>query len=246
MITDLLPLLTIGIFIIALLYSSVGHAGASGYIAIMSLFSIAPAEIKTMALTLNILVATIATYQFWHAGHFSWRLFWPFALLAMPFAFLGGYFHLPAHVFKIVVGFILLYTASRFFLKSQEREPVYVHTPSKSVALSVGAGLGLLSGLTGTGGGIFLTPLVISMGWARTVVASAISAPFILVNSIFGLLGNFSATQSLPSTALPLVIAAILGGTIGAYFGSKKLPHVVIKRLLAIVLTIAGLKFILS
>jgi len=245
MTADLFPVLVVGIFAVALLYSSVGHAGASGYIAVMSLCSMAPAEIKTTALLLNILVATITSYQFWRGGHFSWKLFWPFALLSIPFAFLGGYLPLPAPLFKMLVGGILLYSAARFLLKPppEESDP---HAPSKPVALSVGAGLGLLSGLTGTGGGIFLTPLLILMGWARTMVASGISAPFILVNSIFGLLGNISATQHVPTFALPLAMAVIIGGTIGSYYGSQKLPHRAIKRLLAVVLAIAGLKFIFT
>jgi uncharacterized protein len=245
MTADLLPLLMAGIFVIALLYSSVGHAGASGYIAIMSLCSMTPDEIKATALVLNILVASITTYQFWRAGHFSWVLFWPFALLAMPFAFIGGYIHLPVQIFKILVGCILLYSAARFLLKPPI-EGSHPRAPSRSLALGVGAGLGLLSGLTGTGGGIFLTPLVIFMGWARTIVASGISAPFILVNSFFGLLGNFSATQNLPAFVLPLAGAALVGGTIGSYLGSKKLPHTAIKRLLAIVLAIAGVKFLMT
>lgn len=230
--------------LVALLYSSVGHAGASGYIAVMSLFSIAPAVIKPTALALNILVACIGSYQFWRAGHFSWRLFWPFAALAVPFAFLGGYLNLPTHVFTIVVGLVLLFSAARFLIRPPaESEP---HDPSRPVALGTGAALGLLAGLTGTGGGIFLTPLVIFMRWARTKTASAISALFILVNSIAGLLGNLSATKSFPAFAIPLGIAVILGGAAGSYYGSRRFPVTAVKRLLAIVLTIAGFKLILA
>src|SRR6266850_4506412 len=200
-----LSFLIVAILIVAFLYSCVGHAGASGYIAVMSLFSMAPAAIKPTALVLNILVACLGTYQFWRAGHFSWRLFWPFALLSIPFAFLGGYLNLPTHVFKIIVGIVLLLSAARFLIRPPaEREP---YEPSRPVALGVGGILGLLSGLTGTGGGIFLTPLVIFMHWARTKTASAVSALFILVNSISGLLGNFSATKTLPGFALPLAVA---------------------------------------
>jgi uncharacterized membrane protein YfcA len=239
-----LPLITLCVLIVAFLYSCVGHAGASGYIAVMSLFSMAPAAIKPTALVLNILVACLGTYQFWRAGHFSWRLFWPFALLSIPFAFLGGYLNLPTHVFKIIVGIVLLLSAARFFIgPPAEREP---HEPSRAVALSVGGGLGLLSGLTGTGGGIFLTPLVIFMHWARTKTASAVSASFILVNSISGLLGNFSATKAFPGFALPLAVAAVLGGAAGSYLGSRRFPVTTIKRLLAVVLTIAGFKLIFT
>ncbi|MEO6331956.1 MAG: sulfite exporter TauE/SafE family protein [Gemmatimonadaceae bacterium] len=244
MTAEQLPFVTLCVLLVALLYSSVGHAGASGYIAVMSLFSMAPAAIKPTALALNILVACLGSYQFWRAGHFSWRLFWPFAVLSVPFAFLGGYLNLPTHIFKIIVGIVLLFSAARFLISPPaEREP---REPARPVAIGTGAGLGLLAGLTGTGGGIFLTPLVIFMHWARTKTASAVSALFILVNSISGLLGNLSATKSFPAFAVPLGIAAILGGAAGSYLGSRHVPVTAIKRLLAVVLTIAGFKLIFT
>ncbi len=241
---ELITLLTLAVLVIAFLYSSVGHAGASGYIAVMSLFSLAPAEIKPTALALNILVASITSWQFWRAGHFSWRLFWPFALLAVPCAFIGGYLNLPTHLFKVLVGIVLLSSAARFFVSPPaEHEP---QEPRRPVAFGVGASLGLLAGFTGTGGGIFLTPLVIFMRWARTKTASAISALFILVNSISGLLGNLSATKSFPGFAWPLAVAVVCGGIVGSFLGSRRLPHTAIKRLLAVVLTIAGYKLIFT
>ncbi len=241
---ELLAALTAAVFLVAVLYSSVGHAGASGYIAVMTLFSLAPAEIKPIALTLNVLVASIGTWQFWRAGHFSWPVFWPFALLAAPLAFLGGYLNLPAHIFKVLVGIILLLSAAQFLLRPPaESDPA---PPPKPVAIGVGAGLGLLSGLTGTGGGIFLTPLLLFMHWARTRTAAAVSALFILVNSAAGLAGNITATRSFPAFALALAGAAMIGGSIGSYFGSRRLPPAAIKRLLAVVLTIAGFKLILA
>ena len=241
---ETLWILTAAVFAVAILYSSVGHAGASGYIAVMSLLSLAPAEIKPIALALNILVASIGTWQFWRAGHFSWPLFWPFAVLSVPFAFLGGYLNLPSHLFKILVGIVLLLSAAQFLLRPPaEREP---HQPPRLVALGAGGLLGLLSGLTGTGGGIFLTPLLIFLRWGRTKTAAAVSAPFILLNSASGLAGNISATRNFPDFAWALVIAAVIGGTLGSYFGSRRLPQMTIKRLLAIVLTIAGFKLILT
>lgn len=239
-----LSILIFAIFIIAFLYSSVGHAGASGYIAVMSLFSLAPAVIKPTALMLNILVACIATWQFWRAGHFSWRLFWPFAILSIPFAFVGGYLNLPAHTFKILVGIILLFSAVRFLLRPSE--DTILGEPSPPLAIFLGSGLGLLSGLTGTGGGIFLTPLVLFKHWATAKRAAAVSAMFILVNSVSGLLGNLSSTKSFPSFAFTLAAAAVVGGSAGSYFGSQHFPHVVIRRLLAVVLLIAGTKLILT
>ena len=237
-------LLALGVLVVAFLYSSVGHAGASGYIAVMTLFGLAPNVIKPAALVLNILVASIGTWQFWRAGHSSWRLFWPFAVLAMPMAFVGGYTNLPAHMFKVLVGIVLLASALLFFLRpandAVDREP------NRIVAISSGGALGLLAGLTGTGGGIFLTPLLLLMRWARTKTVAATSALFILVNSVAGLTGNISSTKSLPSFAFVLVGAAVVGGTAGSYFGSWRFDHIDIKRLLAVVRTIAGLKLIFT
>jgi len=231
-------------FFIAFLYSSVGHAGASGYIAVLTLFSFAPAEIKPIALVLNILVASIGSWQFWRAGHFSWKLFWPFAILSFPMAYLGGYLDLPTHIFKVIVGFVLMFSAIRFLIPQNTDSELTV--PSKPVSLGVGAFLGLLSGLTGTGGGIFLTPILLLMRWTTVKTAAALSVFFILVNSVSGLLGNFSATKTLPLFALPLGVAVIVGGSMGSYLGSKILQPSTIKKLLAIVLILAGTKLIFT
>ena len=239
---DQLPWLAAGILVIAFLYSSVGHAGASGYIAVMTLFGLAPAEIKPTALVLNILVASIGTWQFWRAGHFRWQLFWPFAVLSVPMAFAGGYLNLPAHLFKIAVGIVLLFSAGRFLY--DPKDATEVKAPSRGVSIIVGGILGLLSGLTGTGGGIFLTPLMIVMRWATTKTAAATSVVFILVNSIAGLLGNVTATREIPSFAFVLLLAALVGGSVGSYLGSQRFSAPAIKRLLAAVLIIAGLKLI--
>ena len=239
-----IAILTGLVLVVAFLYSSVGHAGASGYIAVMSLVGLAPVVIKPTALVLNILVASIVTWQFWRAGHFSWHLFWPFAVLAIPCAFVGGYANLPTHVFKVMVGIVLLFSAVRFFWNPAEDN--VRKEPARIVAVPIGAGLGLLAGLTGTGGGIFLTPLLLVMRWAATKQAAGVSALFILVNSVSGLLGNVSSTQRVPSFAIPLAAAAVIGGTIGSHLGSKRLPHTAIKRLLAVVLWIAGAKLIVS
>jgi uncharacterized membrane protein YfcA len=239
-----LALLSVAIFLVAFLYSTVGHAGASGYIAVMTLFGLAPAVIKPTALVLNIVVASIATWHFWRAGHFSWRLFWPFAVLAIPMAYLGGYINLPAHAFKVLVGIVLL--CSAFFFIFQARNDSERGLPARLVCMLVGGGLGLLAGLTGTGGGIFLTPLVLTLRWAKTKPTAAVSALFILVNSIAGLLGNFRATNNFPSFGLILAAVALGGGAIGSYFGSRRFNHVIIRRALAVVLFIAGTKLIFT
>lgn len=239
-----LPLLACGILVIAFLYSSVGHAGASGYIAVMSLFGLAPAMIKPTALALNVLVASLASWQFWRAGHFSWKLFWPFALLSVPLAFVGGYVTLPTQAFKTLVGVVLLLSAVRLLIHPPS--DVEKAGPSRPLALSIGAGIGLLSGLTGTGGGIFLTPIVLFKQWASAHKAGALSATFILVNSLAGLLGNVSSTKAFPAPAFVLLGAAGAGGALGSYLGSHRFNHAVIKRMLAVVLIIAGGKLVLT
>src|SRR5882762_1102919 len=242
--TTHLVLLFLAVGLIAFLYSSVGHAGASGYIATMTLFGLAPTVIRPTALVLNILVASIGTFQFWRAGHFSWKLFWPFALLSIPAAYVGGYLQPSASVLRILIGVVLLFSAARLMFRRSD--PPQTVPPSRPVAISVGTGLGFLSGLTGTGGGIFLTPLLLFRQWAQIRQAAAVSALFILVNSIGGLVGYFAAVHSLPSLGLILAAAAIIGGSIGSHLGSKRLAVRVISVFLSTVLLIAGTKLIFT
>jgi hypothetical protein len=245
-----LALLAIAIFIVAFLYSSVGHAGASGYIAVMGLFGLAPEIIRPAALVLNILVASIGFWHFWKAGHFSWRLFWPFAVLSIPLSFFGGYKNLPPGIFNICVGVVLLCSAAQFLFRPHT--DYLVREPSRFLAIPIGAGLGLLAGLTGTGGGIFLTPLLLFMRWAQTKSASAVSALFILGNSISGLIGIFYRAKSFSTftlnleTAPALLVAAATGGAAGSYSGSRRFEPATIMRLLAVVLLIAGTKLIFA
>ena len=239
---ELLLLLLGGIFIIAVLYSAVGHAGASGYIAVMSLLSLAPAVIKPSALALNILVASIGTWQFMRAGYFSWRLFWPFAVLAVPLAFVGGYVALPDDGFKVLVGLVLLFSAVRLLFDAKREIPITA--PPLLAALASGAVIGLLAGLTGTGGGIFLTPLLLFMGWASSKPAAAVSALFILLNSVAGLLGVMTSAPAFPAALPYWAVAVVVGGLIGAEYGSRRLGNSTIRKLLAVVLVIAGTKMI--
>jgi uncharacterized protein len=236
--------LVLGVAVVAFLYSSVGHAGASGYIAVMGLASLSPTLIKPTALVLNVLVASIGTWQFMRAGHFRWRLFWPFALLSIPFAFLGGAIDLPTVWFKRAIGVVLLLSALNFLWRPGDDTPG--REPSLPVALGAGGVLGLFAGLTGTGGGIFLTPLMLLCRWARMRTVAATSVLFILVNSLAGLAGNASAAKSIPALAWPLAGAALVGGALGSWLGSRRLPPVAIKRLLAIVLVIAGVHLLRS
>lgn len=237
--------LTALIFGAALLYSSVGHAGASGYLMAMALFGLAPDVMRPTALTLNILVACVGTWKFWKAGRLSWPLLWPFAATSIPFAALGGAVQLPADYYRPLVGLVLLYAAWHF-LRSPEPEDRPLRTPPKALALAAGAGLGLLSGLTGVGGGIFLSPLLLMAGWSHMRDSAGVAAAFILVNSVAGLGGVMSHAPTLPA-ALPLwAIAALAGGWIGASLGSRRLKSDTLQRLLAAVLAIAGVKMLLA
>ncbi|MEO7951486.1 MAG: sulfite exporter TauE/SafE family protein [Spartobacteria bacterium] len=242
--TTHLAFLFVVIGVVAFLYSSVGHAGASGYIAVMTLFGLAATTIRPTALILNILVATIGSIQFARAGYFRWRLFWPFAVLSIPAAYLGGYLQLPVAILRILIGLVLLFSAARLFFR--KNDPPDVELPSPPAAIGVGGVVGLLSGLTGTGGGIFLTPLLLFFKWARIREAAAVSALFILVNSIAGLAGYFIAHRSISSLGFVLSGAAVMGGTAGSYFGSKRFPVRTISLVLAVVLVIAGTKLIFT
>ena len=210
----------------------------------MALAGLTAGEIKPTALILNILVALIGSIQFWKAGHFSWKLFWPFALLSAPAAWLGGYIHLSQGIFRPLVGAVLWISAIRFLIRPED--PPAAAPPGKIVALGSGAGIGFLAGLTGTGGGIFLTPLLLLFRWAHTKNAAAVSAVFILVNSTSGLLGYLHSGRTIPAFAWPLAVAAVLGGFAGSYFGSRKFPVRIIRILLAVVLAIAGTKLIFT
>lgn len=234
--------LTVAVFLIAFLYSSVGHAGASGYIAVMALMNLPGAVIKPTALLLNIIVASIGAFQFWRAGYFQWRLFWPFALLAIPCAYLGGGLNVPAQLFKWMLGVVLLFSASRFLLRPPEDgESV---PPLIQTSLGAGALLGLLAGVTGTGGGVFLSPLMIWRRWAGTKTVAAVAAMFILVNSVAGLAGHLDKTGSLPAVAWPLLAAVMLGGALGSHLSCHRYTSATIKRLLAAVLVTAGTKLL--
>jgi uncharacterized membrane protein YfcA len=235
-------LLAAAIFLVALLYSSVGHAGASGYIAVMTLFGVGVEVIRPTALTLNILVAAIGAIQWWRAGHFSWVLFWPFAVLSIPAAFLGGWIEVPGHYLKVLIGLVLWFSAWRLVFR--RTDPPEVHPPGRPLAFTSGAGIGFLSGLTGTGGGIFLTPLLLFCRWARVREAAAVSSLFILVNSSSGLAGYVHSGRDLPHFAWPLAAVVAVGGLIGSRLGSRHLPVRGISLLLAVVLIIAGMKLV--
>lgn len=238
----LVLMLAVLIFAIALLYSTVGHAGASGYIAALALFSMHPAIMKPTALVLNIIVAIICTIRFYRAGFFSWRAFWPFAIASIPAAYIGGSLNLPVSIYKIIVGIVLLYSAFRLFSSADIADNAKTTLVPIWIALIVGAGIGLLSGLTGVGGGIFLSPVLLLMNWAKTTETSGVSATFILVNSIAGLLAQFHSITYLPDSLIYWAPAALVGGWIGTELGTRLLPVAGMRKSLSFVLVLAGLK----
>jgi len=242
----IVALLAAGMLVAAFGYASVGHGGASAYIAAMALVGIAPAEMRPIALLLNVLVSSLGTWKFHRAGYFRWRLFWPFAAVSVPMAYLGGAITLPGQAYKILVGLVLLYAAWQLWRSGKSGEEMReVREPPLGWAMAIGAAMGLLAGLTGVGGGIFLSPLLLMLGWAGTKQTSAVAAPFILVNSIAGLAAGFVAKSAvLPSYAWVLAAAVLAGGWLGAEYGSRRFANPVVRRVLAIVLALAGAKMI--
>jgi len=236
--------LAVLLLVAAVLYSSVGHAGASGYLAAMALVGVSPAIMKPTALALNILVALIATFKFYRAGSFDWRLFLPLAITAIPLAYLGGRMSLPTDIYKPLVGIVLIYSAWRSFRTASAASSYPVKEPSVAVLLLAGGALGFLAGLSGVGGGIFLSPLLLFFRWAPVKVISGVAAAFILVNSTAGIMGVMSTSAQF-HPALPLwALLVIVGGYIGAEYGSNRLGSPAIQRLLALVLLVAGAKMI--
>lgn len=237
-------ILTLLILAAALLYSSVGHGGASGYLAAMALMGVSPAEMRPAALTLNILVASIATVKYCRVGAFSWNLFWPLALASVPAAYIGGMLTLTGQVYRPVVGAVLIYAAWHILRTLQQSEKAVTVLPRIWLLLLLGGALGLLSGLTGVGGGIFLSPLIFYFRWVGVRVISGISAAFILLNSVAGLAGVFRTAPVFSSDLPWWAVAAVAGGLAGAEYGSRRLGNPAIKKLLALVLVIAGVKMI--
>lgn len=242
-----IALLSLLIFAAAAIYTSVGHAGASGYIAAMALFGLSPAIMRPTALTLNILVSLLSTYRWNHAGHVRWRALVPLGATSIPAAFIGGAIQLPGVWYRLLIGFVLLFAAIRLFTHPKSADAT--SEPQADVpwlgGMVVGAGVGLLSGLTGTGGGIFLTPLLLFFGWAGARGSSGITAPFILINSIAGLAGNLVVLRNLPPELPYFTIAAMLGAVLGSQVGIKWASPIILQRLLAVVLLIAALKFLI-
>jgi uncharacterized protein len=234
------------LLLVALLYSSVGHGGASGYLAAMALVGVSPFIMKPTALALNIAVASIASWKFYRTGSYSWKLFIPLAITAVPMAFLGGTLTLPPNWYKPLIGLILVYAAWYSISTAKQSNDYPIRSLSPGLLAVIGAALGLLSGITGVGGGIFLSPLLLFLRLAPVKVISGVAAMFILVNSIAGVLGVMQTSHSFHPALGLWILVVLIGGWIGAEYGSKRLANPVIQRLLSLVLLIAGLKMLAS
>lgn len=227
--------------IVAFLYASVGHGGASGYLALMALFSFTPETMKPTALLLNIFVSGIAFYHFYKAGFFNKKLFLSFALTSIPLAFVGGMINIDASIYKKILGVLLIFAILKM-LNVFGKEITKVKPIILCQGLIFGGIIGFFSGLIGIGGGIILTPLILLLHWGNMKEAAAVSALFIWVNSASGLIGQLSNGITIASQSFILVAIALIGGFLGSYYGSKKLNNKVLRYLLAFVLIIASIK----
>ncbi len=233
------------LFIVAFLYASVGHGGASGYLALMAIYGFAPDVMKPTALLLNLFVSLTAFIQFYRGKHFRWKIFLPLALASIPMAFAGGMINLESAIYKKILGVLLVITVLRFFFVTRkEEEPT--GKPDLTWSVILGAGIGFLSGLIGIGGGIILSPILLLLRWTNQKQTAAISAMFIFVNSLSGLLGQVTKGIRLSTDMWLLVIIAFAGGLLGAWFGSLKFRQEVLRYTLASVLAVAALKLLFT
>lgn len=242
---DSIVLFYILLFFVAFLYSSVGHGGASGYLALMAIFSVAPDVMKPTALMLNLFVSLTSFIQFYRGGYFKWKLFLPFAIASIPLAFIGGLVTVDATVYKKILGLLLIIPIIRFlfFSNIQVNE---IKKTNTTLSLFIGAGIGFLSGLIGIGGGIILSPVLLLLKWADMKQTAAISALFIFVNSLSGLAGQLTKGVHFSADMYMYVAIAFIGGVCGAYFGSLRFKQTILKYLLAVVLVMAAYKLLFT
>ena len=233
------------LFIVAVLYASVGHGGASGYLALMAVYGFAPELMKPTALILNLFVSLTSFILFYKGGYFKWKLFLPFALASIPMSFLGGTIALDVHIYKKVLGVLLLFPVFRFFVYSNTKEEDLKES-NWIISLIVGATIGFLSGLIGIGGGILLSPFLLLINWTNQKQTAAISALFIFVNSIAGLAGQLRNGIQIETAMLSFVGVALVGGILGSWLGSLKFNQQILKYTLAMVLFMASIKLILT
>jgi uncharacterized membrane protein YfcA len=229
------------LFVVAFLYSSVGHGGASGYLALMAIAGISPSIMKSSALILNLFVAGVAFSSFYRAGHFKLKVLWPFAVASMPMAFVGAHLFINPTLYKIILGICLLISVAWMILKPQLKDRP-IKEPSLAIALIVGAILGFVSGIIGIGGGILLSPLLIFLNWSTIKQTAGISAAFIVLNSFSGLAGLVQNGLSFDRYSMLWILAAFAGGLSGSYVGSRKLSVKWLRYILAVVLFSAAIK----
>lgn len=240
-----MELFYIVLFIVAFLYASVGHGGASGYLALMALYGVAPQEMKPTALVLNLFVSMISFLQYYSGGHFKARIFIPIALASIPCAFLGGMLDVDVVVYKRMLGVLLLFPVFRFFF-FKNVEDSELKKPDLTISLAAGAVIGLLSGMIGIGGGIILSPVLILLKWTNQKQTAAISAAFIFVNSVAGLGGMLTQGVTFTAGMWSYIAVAFAGGLLGAYIGAKKFNHEILKYVLATVLLVAAYKLLFT
>ena len=233
------------ISIVAFMYASVGHGGASGYLALMVLFGISPVVMKPTALLLNIFVSGIAFIQYYRQGHFKWKLLLPFILLSIPFSFIGAKIHIDVHLYKIVLAVCLAIATLRLLGVFGRNIETKIKEVPFLPALFIGGVIGFISGMIGIGGGILLCPVLLLFHWADIKKASAVAAAFIFLNSVSGIAGASSSQQFSPHVYTWAIIA-IIGGTAGSYYGSSKFNHIILKYVLSIVLIFACTKLVIT
>ena len=241
--TEFSLLFCIILAVVAFLYSSVGHGGASGYLALMAIFSVPMVVMRPTALLLNLFVSGISFFFYYRKEFFKPKLFYPFAITSVPAAFIGGMIPLENNIYKIVMGVVLILAALRLlgFFNGVTKENVKINIP---LALAMGFGIGLLSGMLGIGGGVILSPILLILGWATLKETASISSLFIFVNSIAGLSGFFLGNKTIPTESFYFVPIAVFGGVLGAYYGSGHFSNKVLKYVLATVILMASVKLI--
>lgn len=237
----------IAVFAVAFFYSSVGHGGATGYLAALALLGVAPASARVSVLIANICVAGIAWVRFWRAGHFDWRVLLSFAVASIPCAWLGARVHVTPHTYKLVLGGVLAVAGLALLFRSRwQTDDVAVHPFFLPLALAVGAVLGFLAGLTGIGGGVFLSPILYLFRWVKPKTTGGIAAGFIVVNSIAGLVGAGWEKITHAGALLWLTAPAVVGALVGTYLGARRWSSVTFSRVLAGILIFAGGKLLIE
>lgn len=239
---ELVPLF----FLVALLYSSVGHGGASGYLALFALFGVVSPAIVPVALVLNIIVAGTSWWRYARGGMFSWKAAAPFVVCSIPAAFLGGLISIPQQVFSFLLGLALLFAAVRLLISNEivaERSSDASRYAWKW-GVPIGGGLGFLSGMIGIGGGVFLSPLLLFLRWADVKRTAAISSVFIVLNSVSGLGGHLTRANVDFSVVIPFGIVVFVGGFLGSQLGVVRLQQRTLQAVLAVVLIVAGTKLV--